>query len=243
MFTFYEVGGAVRDKFLNVKSKDVDFTVVPSEKFDSVDSAFSALESHLSESGFEIFESKVEFATIRAKVPKHHSLRSKTDVADFVLARKDGPSSDGRHPDYVLPGTLHDDLARRDFTINAMALDENSNLIDPFNGLKDLQDGLLKFVGDPNQRIIEDGLRVIRAIRFQITKNVTPDDLTLSALNSDLAIEMLKKIPIDRIYKELIKMFKFDTIQSINILSRNYSQLQIVIFRDQLNLQPTLKKH
>jgi tRNA nucleotidyltransferase (CCA-adding enzyme) len=242
MFTFYEVGGVVRDKYLNIKSKDVDFSVVSTVIFSTAREAFYALESYLEEKDFQIFECREEFMTIRAKVPQNHELRSRTDVADFVLARKDGPSSDGRHPDYVLPGTLHDDLSRRDFTVNSMAIDLDGNLIDPFNGLDDLKNQHLRFVGDPFQRISEDGLRVIRALRFEVTKNLNPIDSTFDALNSDLAVEMLAKVPIERVYGELEKMFLFNSVHSMKLLSDKYSKLQSSIFRNNLRLQPTLKK-
>jgi tRNA nucleotidyltransferase/poly(A) polymerase len=242
MFKFYEVGGAVRDKYLNIKSKDVDFSVVSNVIFSTAKEAFCALESYLEDKDFQIFECREEFMTIRAKVPQNHELRSRTDVADFVLARKDGPSSNGRHPDYVLPGTLHDDLSRRDFTVNSMAIDLDGNLIDPFNGLDDLKNQHLRFVGDPYQRISEDGLRVIRALRFEVTKNLKPIDLTFDALNSDLAVEMLSKVSIERVYDELEKMFLSNSIYSMELLSNKYSKLQSSIFRNNLRLQPTLKK-
>jgi len=241
MFTFYEVGGAVRDKFLNIKSKDVDFSAVPSVNFSTINEAFYALESYLEDSGFQIFESRFEFLTIRARVPHNHILKSRTDVADFVVARKDGPSSDGRHPDYVIPGNIYDDLSRRDFTVNAMAIDENGILIDPHNGFQDLKELRLKFVGDPKKRISEDGLRVIRAIRFQVTKNLLVDEATRNIINSDLAREMLAKISIERVYVELDKMFSFDSVLSLNLLSRDYQKLHSSIFRNNLRLQPTLK--
>jgi tRNA nucleotidyltransferase/poly(A) polymerase len=242
MFQFAEVGGAVRDKFLGVDSKDVDFVAVPTQQFDTADDAFNALVAHLKETGFKVFLETPQFFTVRAQVPVWaFNLRERTIVADFVLARKDGPSSDGRRPDFVLPGTLMDDLTRRDFTVNAMAM-MNDELIDPFGGREDLDNNLLRFVGNPNDRIVEDGLRVMRALRFHITKGFDVDVDTWDAVNSEFAAEMLMKVSTERIREELEKMFLFNTVQSMETLSDVRRSLKRAIFRDGLRLMPTLKK-
>ena len=240
MFQFAEVGGAVRDKFLGVNSKDVDFVAVPTQKFDTADDAFNALVAHLKKTGFKIFLKTPQFFTVRAKVPYDNPLKKRTSVADFVIARKDGPSSDGRRPDFVLPGTLMDDLTRRDFTVNAMAM-MDGELIDPFGGREDLKNNLLRFVGNPNDRIAEDGLRVMRALRFHITKGFDVDVETWNAVNSEFAAEMLMKVSTERIREELDKMFLFNTVQSMETLSDVRRSLKRAIFRDGLRLMPTLK--
>ena len=85
-------------------------------------------------------------------------------VCDFVLARKDGQSSDGRRPDSVEPGTLLDDLARRDFTINGLFFDPIAEqVIDYVGGQDDLQAGIIRAIGQPRDRIAEDKLRMLRA--------------------------------------------------------------------------------
>jgi tRNA nucleotidyltransferase (CCA-adding enzyme) len=241
MFEFAEVGGAVRDKFLGVDSKDVDFVAVPTQQFDTADDAFNALVAHLKETGFKVFLETPQFFTVRAQVPEDNPLKERTNVADFVLARKDGPSSDGRRPDFVLPGTLMDDLTRRDFTVNAMAM-MNDELIDPFGGREDLDNNLLRFVGNPNDRIVEDGLRVMRALRFHITKGFDVDADTWDAVNSEFAAEMLMKVSTERIREELEKMFLFNTVQSMETLSDVRRSLKRAIFRDGLRLMPTLKQ-
>jgi tRNA nucleotidyltransferase (CCA-adding enzyme) len=244
MFQFAEVGGAVRDKFLGVNSKDVDFVAVPTHKFDTADDAFNALVAHLKETGFKVFLETPQFFTVRAQVPDGHPLKERTNVADFVLARKDGPSSDGRRPDFVLPGTLMDDLQRRDFTVNAMAI-LDGELIDPFGGKQDLDNRLIRFVGNPMDRIAEDGLRVIRALRFLITKSgFTLEQETFRAINSNFAAEMLMKVSVERIREELEKMFFVDSVGTMKLLFQVFSlnSLQDAIFRDGLRLQPTLKK-
>jgi tRNA nucleotidyltransferase/poly(A) polymerase len=250
MFQFAEVGGAVRDKFLGVDSKDVDFVAIAEnpENFESAEQAFSALVKHLKQMGFKGFATnrgefilKPEFFTVRAYVPDGHPLKERTNNADFVMARKDGPSSDGRRPDFVLPGTLFDDLQRRDFTVNAMAI-LNGELIDPFGGRQDLKDKILDFVGDSRERIAEDGLRVMRALRFHITKGFDFDSFVWDELNTEFAAEMLMKVSIERIWEELDKMFLFDTLSSIKLIQDLEECVQKAIFRDGLRLVPTLKK-
>lgn len=242
MFQFAEVGGAVRDKFLGVDSKDVDFVAIPinPKRFANADEAFATLVNVLKVDGFEVFLETPEFFTVRAQVPNGHPLKQRTTVADFVLARKDGPTSDGRRPDFVLPGTLMDDLQRRDFTVNAMAI-LDGELVDPFGGREDLENNLLRFVGNPTDRIAEDGLRVMRALRFHITKGFDVDAETWDAVNSDFAAEMLNKVSVERIREELEKMFLANTVATMETLSDVRRKMKNAIFRDGLRLMPTLK--
>jgi tRNA nucleotidyltransferase/poly(A) polymerase len=240
-FLFAEVGGAVRDRFLNIHSKDVDFTSIPNVHFDSVDVALNTLRQYLEERGFDIKVVTKRFFTFTAEVPKDHPLRERTKVADFVLARKDGPYSDNRHPDYVLPGNLHDDLSRRDFTVNAIAI-LNDEIIDPFGGKSDLENRILRFVGNPAQRIKEDGLRVMRALRFSITRDLVIDPQTFAAINSAYAVESLSNISKDRIVTEMEKMFKHSTIDSLHLINGLNISLKEVIFSNGLWLRPTLRK-
>jgi tRNA nucleotidyltransferase/poly(A) polymerase len=240
MFQFAEVGGAVRDSLLGLDSKDVDFVAVPTEIFSDASVAFDALVAHLKEQGFKVFLETPQFFTVRAQVPERHPLRSRTTVADFVLARKDGPSSDGRRPDFVMPGTLLDDLERRDFRINAMAL-LNGELVDPFNGQADLEAGLIRFVGNPQDRIAEDGLRVMRALRFSVTKHFKLPPDTWIPINTPFAAQMLHKVSVERIREEMDKMFSVDTERSMQLLSSVSSLIRGAIFRDGLRLIPTLR--
>lgn len=232
---FFEVGGCVRDQLLGLNSKDVDFAVeAPS---------FDAMEAELRTRGFKIFLSTPEFLTIRAQVPAHEEkLRARSKDADFVLCRKDSPGSDGRRPDFVEPGTILDDLARRDFTMNAIAIDvETGEMLDPHNGRHDLKANLLRFVGDPFKRINEDGLRVLRGLRFLITKGLQAEAETQDALYSFDAHKMLMKVSVERVREELERMFAYDTIASMELL-HGYPNLLPAIFRDGLRLMPTLKE-
>lgn len=128
-FKFYEVGGKIRDELLGLKSKDVDYVAVPSEELltlgvDAKD-MFIILWKYLDAQGFEIFLTAWECYTIRAKFPEGYKYQG---VADFVMARKEIGYIPGTRTPIVEPGNLYDDLSRRDFTINAMAVEECSEL-------------------------------------------------------------------------------------------------------------------
>ena len=231
---FFEVGGCVRDDLLGIPSKDVDFVCeAPS---------FEAMEQHLREEGFKLYLITPEFVTIRCSVPKTHPLRERCKDADFVLARRDGPTADGRRPQFVEAGTLADDLARRDFTVNALARDIDGKVIDLHGGVEDLENRLLRFVGDPMERIREDGLRVMRGWRFSITKGFKVESETLKALRSEEAARMLSCVSLERIREELEKMVAHDTLASIDLLHELSEQMRQAIFRDPLRLSATLKK-
>lgn len=232
---FYEVGGCVRDQYMGTTSKDVDFAVEAS--------SFEEMERQLKADGFKIFLSTPEFLTIRAQVPSSApALLARTKVADFVLCRKDSTGSDGRRPDYVEPGTIYDDLARRDFTMNAIAKDiATGEVLDPHGGRQDIERKWLRFVGDPMRRIQEDGLRVLRGLRFLITKNLEAEMETHDALASSTASLMLKKVSIERVREELEKMFSVDTVRSMELLHA-FPNVLHSIFRNGLRLAPTLKE-
>lgn len=233
---FFEVGGCVRDSLMGVDSKDVDFVVVAP--------SFEEMRERIVGEGFKIFLDTPEFFTIRAGVPEGHPLRTRTRDADFVWARKDSATSDGRRPDFVLPGSLLDDLERRDFSMNAIARDPFSGeLIDPFGGRLDIRDRIIRFVGRPQDRIREDGLRVMRGFRFMITKDMVLDGLTAEAMHSDLAVEMLGKVSAERIQVELDKMLNADMERTMDLLVRDMRRdMRRMIFRDRLRLTTTMKK-
>jgi len=230
----YEVGGAVRDSLLGLKSKDVDFVAVAP--------SFDVMLDYLTTEGFKPYVVKPQFVTVRARVPDGHPLRERTTDADFVLARRDGPSSDGRRPDYVEAGSLHDDLARRDFTVNAMARDLDGCLVDPFGGAADLERKTLRFVGDPMLRISEDGLRVLRGLRFMVTKGLTPDVSTFAALLSEHAAGMLASVSVERVREEVDKMFSHDTLKSLECMELLPRRTKAAIFREPLRLTGSLRR-
>lgn len=142
----YLVGGAVRDEVLGVPCKDLDYVVLAP--------TFDKLRESLLETGCKIFTENPKCLTIRAKHPT-------LGCVDFACGRKDGTYTDGRHPDDTsITQVLEEDLARRDFTCNAMAKSlEHGRILDPFKGMKDIEDRKLRAVGSAWQRIDEDKLR------------------------------------------------------------------------------------
>ena len=136
MAQIFKVGGCIRDKFLGIESKDIDFTFV-CEESQTVEQGWSEMRSWMLERGFEIFLETQDCFTIRAKFPKDHQFSGL--VADFVMARKEVGYVEGTRRPILELGTLEDDLLRRDFTLNALAEDIDGNIIDLFGGIEDLK--------------------------------------------------------------------------------------------------------
>ena len=249
----YMVGGYVRDEIMGVKSNDIDFSVVLDDWDAASVDPYKVMVGLLEQKGFEIFKDKEgnpisgEFLTARGKFPKNHSIYPNV-VADFVLARKEGDYTDGRRPDKVEVGTLDDDLARRDFTMNAIAkyewVDDDSDgvdYIDPFNGREDIAQGIIRAVGDPFERLTEDALRAVRALRFAVTKNMAIEPQLDFFLQSAAVLDaIVNKISDERISAELSKMFRYDTVDSLTILSL-YPSLTEAMFSGRVSLDSTLK--
>lgn len=244
-YNLYEVGGAVRDSLLGIPSKDIDFTVVINNKedFSGPAEAFEALYIDLVNKGYEVFLKTPEMLTIRAKFPKDH--KHSGLVADFVLARKElGYDGITRRPEVTL-GTLKDDLERRDFTVNAMAFSEEGELIDFFGGKVDLRNKLLKTPGDPLQSFTDDPLRILRGVRFKVTKGLELDNEILIALAFFDADRIKETVSVERIREELIKSFKHSTIKTLDTLFAlrgiNYPLYESFINAKDLWLEPTTK--
>lgn len=226
----YLVGGAVRDEIMGLRSKDLDYSVVLSESdMAGRDDPFSVMRELLVAGGYKIYTESPQFFTIRAKAPNG-------DDADFVLARKEGEYSDGRRPDRVEIGTLLDDLGRRDFSCNAIAKDSNGNLIDPFDGQKDIANRKIKAVGNPFERIVEeDALRGLRAIRFAVTKNFWIAGSVQEVLTEASFHRALESVSTERIQQELDKAFKVSTIDTLEYL-RAFGLIPTIFGRDRLHL-------
>lgn len=207
MIKLYEVGGTVRDKFMGIPNKDNDFAV----ECDS----FAEMRYYILSHGGSIYQERPQFGTIRGQYPG-------LGDADFTMCRKDGFYSDGRHPDSVMPGSILDDLARRDFTMNAIAKDlDTGEFIDPYDGRGDIEYGIIKCVGNTADRMNEDALRILRAMRFSITKNMRLHIDILDFLNPMYQPEyLLANVSRERIYEEMRKMFAASTIRSWQMMSR-----------------------
>ena len=242
MIKLFEVGGCVRDEILGIHTKDIDFTVVidkPGEDL-SVDEGWFLMKHFLLTEGFKLFLETKDCFTIRAMFPKEH--KHEGLVADFVLARKEIGVIPGTRKPVLELGTLEDDLTRRDFTVNAIAKDEDGNLIDLFNGQQDLQDKVLRTPLDPMTTLMDDPLRLLRALRFSITKGLQIDNQLWWAMKQDGLLKKLKEVVSqERMREEVQKMMKHDTAKSLSLMSQIPWLIQVV-FSDGLWLMPTLKQ-
>lgn len=257
---FFQVGGCVRDEIMGVSSKDIDFSAVMEQADIDAYSAhnqftpFEYMVEYLKGQGFKVFVETPEHLTARAQFPVADggfdvkaaggpiNPGKKRLTADFVLARKESGYSDGRRPDSVEVGTLMDDLARRDFTMNAIAKGENGEVIDPFNGATDIARGVIEAVGDAQERLDEDALRALRALRFSVTKDMAISDAVAEAMESDSVLAAIRnKISDERIREELNKMFAHDTVKSLWGLA-DFPALTDAIFSGSVSLEATMKQ-
>jgi tRNA nucleotidyltransferase/poly(A) polymerase len=243
----YLVGGMVRDRIMGLNSKDADFSVVLEDSdfptagtVVSVPEPFDTMRTNLIKQGFKIFVETPEHYTIRAQFPKGNNSFGVKD-ADFVLAREEGPYTDGRRPDWVKAGTLLMDQERRDFSMNSIAMDSDGTLIDPFDGQRDIAAKVIRAVGDPWERLTEDALRAVRALRFAVTKGFEIDPPLRFAMQSEAVLNsMSNQISDERIREELSKMFRFDTVASVNILN-DYKSLTRAMFSGSISLDATMR--
>lgn len=180
----YVVGGAVRDYVMGNEPHDWD--IATNAKPEQVKSLFR-----------RTLDTGIKHGTVTAKIGD--------EGYEITTYRCDGLYSDGRHPDSVeFVDRIEDDLARRDFTINAMAMDVNGNIVDPFGGLDDIKRGVIRCVGNPDDRFSEDALRMMRAVRFESKFGFELDSETKEAIvrNAD----GLKNVSAERVCDEFTKI-------------------------------------
>jgi tRNA nucleotidyltransferase/poly(A) polymerase len=163
-------------------------------------------------------------------------------VADFVLARKEVGYVEGTRRPILELGTLEDDLRRRDFTLNALAEDEDGNIIDLFGGIEDLKRGYLRTPMPCIDTFNDDPLRILRAIRFCITKGFYIGAYMDGVIQDYDYENKMKVVSIERIREELLKCFKHDTINTLRLL-HEYPSLRNYIFANNIFwLKPTFEK-
>lgn len=239
----FEVGGSVRDSLLGHRNHDEDFIFVLEEKeqeqHSDIVQAFEFMESWLLQKGFRIFLKSPECLTIRAKFP----VPQEKLVADFVLARKElGYKSGSRQP-IVIPGSLEDDLQRRDFTINAIARDSEGNLIDLFRGQKDLQAKILKTPLNPEITLKDDPLRALRAVRFSVKLGFDFAPCLQEALHAPELPDLMAVVSRERIRQELHKSFASNTWATWELLNQLPKPLvKQWLTQPKMWLLPTMKK-
>lgn len=241
-FKLYKVGGCVRDKLMGLKSKDIDYSFIFEDIDTSIDANiyFEKMKNILVDLGVIIYQIRPDCFTIRGRL-------NGEDV-DYVMGRVeiyDNPES--RIPK-VRIGNLYQELQRRDFTLNAIAEDEDGNIIDPFDGQGALRLNILRCPTDAKTSFNDDPLRMLRALRFCVTKHfrMSGDILKVIRQDKDMWDKFAVVVSQERIREELHKMFKHDTIKSIRILAdlEDSSGLNIIkrIFGEELWLKPTNEK-
>lgn len=183
-FEAYAVGGCVRDSILGRKPEDWDITT--SAKPDEVKAIFR-----------RTVDTGIEHGTVTVLMDK--------DAFEVTTYRVDGEYEDHRHPKEVtFTASLFEDLKRRDFTINAMAYNPQTGLVDIFHGVEDLNRKVIRCVGNPGERFDEDALRILRAIRFSAQLGFEIDAATQAAMTS--RADALKNVSAERIRVELVKL-------------------------------------
>lgn len=199
----YVVGGYVRDLFLERNTNDIDVVVVGS----GIQVAETLKKNIGKKAHLSVFRN---FGTAQLKYKIKNNTDSKQTeeiIVEFVGARKESYSHDSRKP-LVEDGTLEDDQNRRDFTINALAICLNKNrfgeLIDPFCGLEDMEDGIIRTPLDPEVTFDDDPLRMMRCIRFATQLNFYIEDETFDAIKRN--VDRIQIISGERIQEELNKI-------------------------------------
>ena len=207
-YEIYVVGGAVRDLLTGKIVTDWDYTT-----------------NATPESIQEVFPSSFydnSFGTVG--IPSQSDLHPH----EITTFRTEHGYSDSRRPDEVKWGkSLIEDLKRRDFTINAIALSANKEITDPFNGQKDLKKKIVKAVGEPQERFGEDALRMMRAIRFASQLGFTIESNTLDAISTHATL--INKVASERVRDELFKIFLSPYPDEGITLLRNTGLLEIIL--------------
>ena len=185
-YSCYAVGGCVRDSLRGVKPHDWDFTT--SAQPDEIERVFS---------DYRTITVGKRYGTVAVLIGG--------ELYEITTYRIDGEYSDSRHPDEVrFSDRIQDDLARRDFTVNAMAYNPYDGLIDLYGGAQDLSFGVIRCVGEPRLRFEEDALRILRALRFAAVLGFTIEPETSDAILNQR--KLLSGIAYERIREELLKL-------------------------------------
>lgn len=210
-FKAYFVGGCVRDELMGKKPHDYDLvTNATPEALHKIFSKFSNVSKNAEQFGVTIV-----LIPNPVQVDDLEPSYMEVEIATF---RKD--VSKGRHPEVSLEATLEEDASRRDFTINAMYEDKDGNIIDPFDGQKDIEQRALRFVGDPKERLEEDPLRAFRFVRFLAKTGFTAaydteeikkacEDLDFSEVSKERMLKEFKQIIAGRFFTYKSEAFHF----------------------------------
>jgi tRNA nucleotidyltransferase (CCA-adding enzyme) len=224
-FEAYIVGGCVRDLLRKVEPNDWDITTKAKPK---------EIQQVMEKAGLKTFYEN-EFFTVGVVWPKKHKKEKEIkeipdDIIEVTTFRSEAKYSDKRHPDKVeFAETLKEDLSRRDFTVNAMAINREKEIIDPFKGKQDLEKKIIRAVGSPKERFAEDALRMLRAVRFSVSlgKDWKIEEKTTEAIKENSS--SLKAVSEERIRDELIKIVMSERAAEGIELLRQFSLLTYII--------------
>lgn len=226
-FSAYIVGGSVRDLILGIEPNDWD--IATNGTPDEIEGIFGKLDDY----------------RIKTLGKKHGTItlfesdNSRTALSEITTFRIDGRYSDARHPDSVkFSSSLSEDLRRRDFTINAIAMDKNGKIIDPLMGIKDIEERIIKAAGDPAARFNEDALRILRGIRFE--GELAEYDFLMDKKTEEMMVsckKLLSKISKERIQAEFNKIL---LSEGASFVLKKYQEIiEFIIgfsYQDNLNL-------
>jgi|TARA_B100001093_G_scaffold519160_1_gene606886 poly(A) polymerase len=209
------VGGCVRNYLLSKKIEDIDIatTLTPEE-----------LKKRLLNSKFKVIDTGLSHSSV--------TVVSKNRSYEFTTLRKD-MKTDGRHAEIEMIDNWKEDSKRRDFTINAIYLNRKGKIFDPQQGINDLKNNIVKFIGDPQTRIEEDFLRIIRFLRFTIQYNSNIEPSTVKAIKINL--NGIQKISKERILTELYKILDLDNFFKIHE-NKYLSEIFELIFPEFANI-------
>ncbi len=217
------VGGCVRKHLSNEKIDDIDIATILTTH---------QIREKFKDTSIKIVDTGIKHGTVTLVSDKHK--------LELTTLRKD-IKTDGRHAEVEYTDDWKQDSERRDFTINAIYLDIDGKIFDPQMGKSDLKNKIVKFIGDPQKRIEEDYLRIIRFIRFKIMYDITVEQSTIKAIKQNL--DGIKKISKERILIELLKILDLTNFLEIN-KSDNLREIFSMIFPEflYLNRLDRLKK-
>lgn len=189
-FEAWVVGGFVRDVLLERPVHDIDI---------ATNAHWQQVQEHCEAAGMHTFETGVAHGTLSV-LPAPEA-----NIIEVTTYRTEGNYTDARHPDTVqFVSTIEEDLARRDFTMNAIAFHPTRGLCDPYGGTADAEAGIIRAVGMPQERFGEDALRILRAVRFASELGFSLEAETLEGANAQ--VERLNKVSVERIAMELTRL-------------------------------------
>ena len=209
------VGGCVRNFLQSKKIVDIDIATI-----------FTPLEikKKLKNTNFKVIDTGIDHGSVTV------ILNDKK--FELTTLRKD-IKTDGRHAEVKLINDWEEDSKRRDFTINAIYLNKRGKIFDPQQGVNDLKNGVVKFIGDPQTRIEEDFLRIIRFVRFSMQYNSLIEQSTVNAIK--LNLNGIKKISKERVLLEILKILKLPNFFKINE-NKQIKEIFSIIFPEFINL-------